>query len=46
MLNMAEKVVVEKGLLKDGDKVVITAGIPVGITGQSNLLKVHIVGQS
>lgn len=46
MLYMAEKVVVEKGLLKDGDKVVITAGIPIGISGQSNLLKVHIVGQS
>ncbi len=46
MLAMAEKVVVEKGLLKDGDKVVITAGIPIGISGQSNLLKVHIVGQS
>ncbi|MDB5082771.1 MAG: pyk [Chloroflexi bacterium] len=45
MLYMAEKVVVEHGLLKDGDKVIITAGIPIGISGQSNLLKVHIVGQ-
>src|SRR3954469_6145270 len=45
MLAMAEKAVVDKGLVKEGDKVVITAGIPVGISGQSNLLKVHIVGQ-
>ncbi len=31
-------------LLKDGDLVVITAGIPVGLSGTTNLLKVHIVG--
>lgn len=46
MLDMAEKVAVEKGLLSDGDKVVITAGIPVGVAGQSNLIKVHVVGES
>ncbi len=46
MLMMAEKVLVEKGLLKEGDKVVITAGIPVGTAGQSNLLKVHVVGEN
>ena len=45
MLEMAEKIVVERGLLKEGDKVVITAGVPVGLPGQSNLLKVHVVGQ-
>ncbi len=45
MLAMAEQAVVDKGLLKDGDMVVVTAGIPVGNPGQSNLLKVHIVGQ-
>jgi pyruvate kinase len=46
MLFMAEKVVLEKGLVKEGDKVIITAGIPIGTSGQSNLLKVHIVGQN
>ncbi len=46
MLEMAEKVVVERGLLKEADKVVITAGVPVGTPGQSNLIKVHVVGQS
>ncbi|MDL2238499.1 pyruvate kinase [Christensenellaceae bacterium OttesenSCG-928-K19] len=34
----------EKGLLKDGDVVVITAGIPLGVSGTTNLLKVHMVG--
>ncbi len=32
------------GLLETGDLVVITAGVPVGISGTTNLLKVHIVG--
>jgi pyruvate kinase len=30
--------------VKNGDLVVITAGIPVGISGTTNILKVHIVG--
>jgi pyruvate kinase len=45
MLAMAENAVVEQGLLREGDRIVITAGIPVGHAGQSNLLKVHIVGE-
>ena len=32
------------GLINSGDLVVITAGIPVGVTGTTNLLKVHIAG--
>ena len=32
------------GLLETGDLVVITAGVPVGISGTTNLLKVHVVG--
>ncbi len=35
---------VKAGLLQSGDLVVITAGIPLGISGTTNLLKVHIVG--
>ena len=32
------------GLLENGDLVVIMAGVPLGIAGTTNLLKVHIVG--
>lgn len=32
------------GVVKDGDIVVITAGVPGGISGTTNLLKVHTVG--
>lgn len=35
----------ESGMVKNGDVVVITAGVPVGISGTTNILKVHIVGK-
>ncbi len=35
---------VEAGVVKCGDLVVLTAGLPLGIPGMTNILKVHIVG--
>lgn len=35
----------EKGYVKEGDLVVITAGIPVGLAGSTNLIKVHTIGK-
>jgi pyruvate kinase len=35
----------ERGNVKEGDLVVITAGIPVGVGGTTNLIKAHIAGQ-
>lgn len=32
------------GYLKQGELVVITAGIPVGVVGGTNMIKVHVVG--
>ena len=32
------------GLLRDGEVVVMTAGVPLGISGTTNLMKVHVVG--
>ncbi|MEE0265733.1 MAG: pyruvate kinase [Acutalibacteraceae bacterium] len=34
----------DEGLVKSGDLVVITAGIPLGVSGTTNMLKVHLVG--
>ena len=34
----------DDGLVEDGDLVVITAGVPLGISGTTNMMKVHIVG--
>ncbi len=35
----------EAGLLKKGDVVVITAGVPAGVSGHTNLIKVEAVGK-
>ncbi len=35
----------EKGYIKEGDLIIITAGIPVGVSGTTNLIKVHTVGK-
>ena len=34
------------GLVQDGDLVVVTAGVPVGISGTTNMIKIHMVGDS
>ncbi|NPV69292.1 MAG: pyruvate kinase [Firmicutes bacterium] len=44
MVDQAVLAGLEKGLIKKGDLVVITAGVPVGIPGTTNLIKVHTVG--
>ncbi|MGN0355761.1 MAG: pyruvate kinase [Muricoprocola sp.] len=33
------------GLLEEGDIAVITAGVPLGMSGTTNLINVHVVGQ-
>ena len=33
----------KQGLLQPGDKVVIVAGVPLGISGNTNMLKVQVV---
>lgn len=35
----------QAGILQQGDLVVLTAGVPVGVPGSTNLLKVHTVGE-
>ncbi len=39
-VNAAEKA----GVVKSGDLVVITAGMPLGVSGTTNMMKVHVVG--
>lgn len=35
---------VEAGIVKSGDLVAITSGVPLGVPGTTNILKVHLVG--
>ena len=32
------------GIINNGDLVVITAGVPLGVSGTTNMMKVHVVG--
>jgi pyruvate kinase len=41
-----DRVLVDKGLAKKGDLVIISAGIPAGKTGGTNMMKAHIVGET
>jgi pyruvate kinase len=44
MLTTAARAVLEAGVAERGDLVVITAGIPAGTPGNTNLIKVHRLG--
>ncbi len=45
MFNNAIRTSLEEGLIKEGNLVVITAGVPVGMPGTTNFLRVETVGQ-
>ncbi|MEW6574205.1 MAG: pyruvate kinase [Bacillota bacterium] len=44
MIQEAVEAAISAGYINSGDLVVITAGVPVGVHGTTNLLKVHTVG--
>ncbi len=43
MFDQSVSLALQKGFVKSGDKVVITAGVPIGKVGTTNLIKVHVV---
>ncbi|MEC9488431.1 MAG: pyruvate kinase [Halanaerobium sp.] len=46
MIQNAVKGALDARLVKQGDVIVITAGIPVGVPGSTNLLKIQTVGEA
>ena len=44
VLNTSVSVTIEKGYASTGDLLIITAGVPTGEAGTTNLMKLHIVG--
>jgi len=44
MLDISVQESLNSGIVKHGDLVVITAGVPVGESGTTNLMKVHVIG--
>ncbi|HHX50081.1 MAG TPA: pyruvate kinase, partial [Clostridia bacterium] len=45
MIAEAVQAALRINIISPGDLVVITAGVPVGVPGTTNLLKVHVVGE-
>lgn len=46
VLNGSVQSVVEKGYANEGDLIIITAGVPTGQAGTTNLMKLHVVGDT
>jgi len=45
LFNNAITAALDAGCVSEGELVVLTAGVPVGYAGTTNLLKVHVVGE-
>ncbi len=45
LLAVAERSALASGFASKGDRVVITAGLPIGFGGRTNLLNVHTIGE-
>jgi len=46
MLSVVVRAAHRSEMVEQGDMLVIIAGVPIGVGGQTNFLKVHIVGES
>ncbi|MBQ9901461.1 MAG: pyruvate kinase [Clostridia bacterium] len=44
LFDCSAKAAEDAGLISSGDLCVITAGVPIGVSGTTNLLKVHLTG--
>lgn len=44
MFNLATQKTVEQGYAKEGDLILITAGVPVGEKGTTNVMKIQLIG--
>ena len=46
MIESAIQRVKARGLVKDGDRLAIAAGVRTGTPGSTNFLQIHVVGES
>jgi len=45
MFDLAIKMAVEKGYIHKGDTIILTAGIPMLQSGNTNMMRIHVVGK-
>ena len=43
MLNYCKKFLIEKGMIKKGEMFIMTAGVPIGITGTTNMIRIECI---
>jgi pyruvate kinase len=46
MITSVEQIMLKKKLARLHDLIVITAGVPIGVAGSTNMLKIHRIGES
>lgn len=46
MISSVERIMLKKRLANPRDLIVITAGVPIGVAGSTNMMKMHRVGRS
>lgn len=46
MIATVERAMLKRKLVKPGDLIVITAGVPIGQAGSTNMMKIHRVGEA
>ena len=44
LIEMSTALAKENGYLHDGELAVVTAGVPVGVSGTTNMIKIHMIG--
>lgn len=46
MISIIVRAAHDKGIIHRGDQIIIIAGVPFGFAGQTNLIKIHTVGEA
>jgi pyruvate kinase len=46
MIAAVERAMLKQKLVKARDLIVLTAGVPIGVAGSTNLMKIHHVGEA
>ena len=46
MITSVEEIILKKKLAQHRDLIVITAGVPIGVAGSTNMMKIHRVGEA
>ncbi len=46
MIDLSVEAAEDAGMVNEGDMVIVTAGMPVGVSGTTNMMKAHLIGDS